>query len=87
MPRMRFVPIKTAEQQCVRALYRLREGLEEERAVCSNRNRGSGPRARCTASRARPGDSLLASPGSGPARNQLRGYRQRLWKSTGQEPA
>ena len=77
MPRMRFVPIKTAEQQCVRALYRLREGLEEERAVCSNRNRGSGPRACCTTSRARPGDSLFASPGCGPARNQLREYRER----------
>ena len=77
MPRMRFVPIKTAEQQCVMALRRLREGLKEERTVCCNRNRGSGPTARCTASRARPGDSLLASPGSGPARNQLRGYRQR----------
>ena len=41
-PRMRFVPTKTAEQQWVMALRRVREGLKEERTVCSHRNRGSG---------------------------------------------
>ncbi len=39
-PTMRFVPIKTAEQQGVMALHRVREGLKEERTACINRIRG-----------------------------------------------
>ena len=39
-PTMRFVAIKTAEQQGVMALHRVREGLEEERTACINRIRG-----------------------------------------------
>ena len=39
-PSMRFVPIKTAEQQGVMALHRVREGLKEERTACINRIRG-----------------------------------------------
>jgi transposase len=37
---MRFVPIKTAEQQAVLAVHRLREGYKEERTACINRIRG-----------------------------------------------
>lgn len=37
---MRFVPIKTAEQQGVMSLHRVREGLKEERTACINRIRG-----------------------------------------------
>jgi len=39
-PHMRFVPIKTAEQQAVLAVHRLREGYKEERTGCINRIRG-----------------------------------------------
>ena len=39
-PTMRFVSIKTAEQQGVMALHRVREGLKEERTACINRIRG-----------------------------------------------
>ena len=39
-PSMRFVPIKTTEQQGVMALHRVREGLKEERTACINRIRG-----------------------------------------------
>jgi transposase len=39
-PTMRFVPIKTIEQQGVMALHRLREGFKEERTACINRIRG-----------------------------------------------
>jgi len=39
-PNMRFVPIKTAEQQGVMTLHRVREGLKEERTACINRIRG-----------------------------------------------
>jgi transposase len=39
-PTMRFVPIKTAEQQGVMALHRMREGFKEERTACINRIRG-----------------------------------------------
>ena len=37
---MRFVPVKTAEQQAVMTLHRIREGLKEERTACINRIRG-----------------------------------------------
>ena len=37
---MRFVPIKTCEQQAVMSLHRVREGLKEERTACINRIRG-----------------------------------------------
>ena len=39
-PSMRFVPIKTTEQQGVMTLHRIREGLKEERTGCINRIRG-----------------------------------------------
>jgi transposase len=39
-PTMRFVPIKSAEQQAVMALHRVREGFKEERTACINRIRG-----------------------------------------------
>ena len=39
-PTMRFVPIKTAEQQGVMTLHRVREGFKEERTACINRIRG-----------------------------------------------
>lgn len=39
-PTMRFVPLKSAEQQSVMALHRLREGYKEERSACINRIRG-----------------------------------------------
>jgi transposase len=39
-PTMRFVPIKTAEQQGVMMLHRMREGFKEERTACINRIRG-----------------------------------------------
>jgi transposase len=39
-PQMRFVPIKTCEQQGQLAVHRLREGYKEERTACLNRIRG-----------------------------------------------
>ena len=39
-PSMRFVPIKTCEQQGVMSLHRVREGLKEERTAGINRIRG-----------------------------------------------
>jgi len=39
-PTMRFVPIKSCEQQGVMSLHRVREGLKEERTACVNRIRG-----------------------------------------------
>ena len=39
-PTMRFVPIKTAQQQGVKTLHRAREGYKEERTACINRIRG-----------------------------------------------
>lgn len=39
-PHMRFVPVKTAEQQGQLAVHRLREGLKEERTALINRIRG-----------------------------------------------
>jgi transposase len=39
-PSMRFVPIKSCEQQGVMSLHRVREGLKEERTGCINRIRG-----------------------------------------------
>ena len=37
---MRFVPIKSTEQQAVLAIHRLRQGLVEERTALINRLRG-----------------------------------------------
>jgi transposase len=37
---MRFVPVKSAEQQGWLAVHRLREGFKEERTACINRIRG-----------------------------------------------
>lgn len=39
-PTMRFVAIKSCEQQGVMSLHRVREGLKEERTACINRIRG-----------------------------------------------
>ena len=39
-PSMRFVPVKTCEQQGVMSLHRVREGLKEERTACINQIRG-----------------------------------------------
>jgi len=39
-PHMRFVPVKTAEQQGQLAVHRLREGFKEERTAVINRIRG-----------------------------------------------
>jgi transposase len=39
-PSMRFVPIKTAQQQALLAVHRLREGYKQERTACINRIRG-----------------------------------------------
>ena len=39
-PSMRFVPIKSREQQGVMSLHRVREGFKEERTACINRIRG-----------------------------------------------
>jgi transposase len=39
-PQMRFVPIKTVQQQGVLSLHSIREGLKEERTACTNRIRG-----------------------------------------------
>jgi transposase len=39
-PKMRFVPIKSVEQQAVLAVHRLRQGLVEERTALANRLRG-----------------------------------------------
>jgi transposase len=37
---MRFVPVKSVEQQSMLVVHRLREGLEEDRTACINRIRG-----------------------------------------------
>ena len=37
---MRFVPVKSIEQQGVMAVHRVREGIKEERTACINRIRG-----------------------------------------------
>src|SRR5688500_17476386 len=39
-PRMRFVPVKSVEQQSMLCVHKLREGLKEERTACINRIRG-----------------------------------------------
>jgi transposase len=39
-PRMRFVPIKTVEQQSMLAVHSLREGIKQDRNACINRIRG-----------------------------------------------
>lgn len=39
-PRMRFVPVKTSEQQGLMTLHRLREGIKRDRTACVNRVRG-----------------------------------------------
>ena len=39
-PSMRFVPVKTCEQQGVMSLHRVREGFKEERTACINQIRG-----------------------------------------------
>ena len=39
-PSMRFVPVKSCEQQGVMSLHRVREGIKEERTACINRIRG-----------------------------------------------
>ncbi len=39
-PHMRFVPVKSIEQQSMLAVHRLREGVKEDRNACINRIRG-----------------------------------------------
>lgn len=39
-PHMRFVPVKTTEQQGLMSLHRLREGIKRDRTACINRIRG-----------------------------------------------
>jgi transposase len=39
-PSMRFVPVKSVEQQSLLSVHRLREGFKEERTACINRIRG-----------------------------------------------
>jgi transposase len=39
-PHMRFVPVKTTEQQGMMTLHRLREGIKRDRTACINRIRG-----------------------------------------------
>jgi transposase len=39
-PRMRFVPVKSVEQQSMLCVHKLREGFKEERTACINRIRG-----------------------------------------------
>jgi transposase len=39
-PHMRFVPVKSVEQQSMLAVHRLREGFKEDRTACINRIRG-----------------------------------------------
>jgi len=39
-PTMRFVPVKTVEQQSLMTLHRLREGVKKDRTACINRIRG-----------------------------------------------
>lgn len=39
-PSMRFVPVKSVEQQSLLSVHRLREGYKEERTACINRIRG-----------------------------------------------
>jgi transposase len=37
---MRFVPVKSVEQQSMQCVHRLRKGFKEERTGCINRIRG-----------------------------------------------
>ena len=37
---MRFIPLKSVEQQSMLCVHRLREGLKEDRTACINRIRG-----------------------------------------------
>jgi transposase len=39
-PRMRFIPVKSIEQQSMLCVHRLREGIKEDRTACINRIRG-----------------------------------------------
>lgn len=39
-PHMRFVPVKSIEQQSMLSVHRLREGIKEDRNACVNRIRG-----------------------------------------------
>ena len=39
-PRMRFIPVKSVEQQSMLCVHRLREGLKADRTACINRIRG-----------------------------------------------
>jgi transposase len=39
-PNMRFIPVKSIEQQSMLCVHRLREGIKEDRTACINRIRG-----------------------------------------------
>jgi transposase len=57
---MRFVPVKTAEQQGQLAVHRLREGFKEERTAIINRIRGLLAEVIEDASNELPGVARLA---------------------------
>ena len=39
-PKMRYIPVKSIDQQSMLCVHRLREGLKEDRTACINRIRG-----------------------------------------------
>lgn len=39
-PTMRFIPIKSVDQQSMLCVHRLREGIKQDRTACINRIRG-----------------------------------------------
>ena len=39
-PTLRFIPVKSIEQQSMLCVHRLREGIKEDRTACVNRIRG-----------------------------------------------
>lgn len=51
-PHMRFVPVKTAEQQGLLAVHRLREGFKEERTALINRIAACWPSSGCSSPKA-----------------------------------
>ena len=68
-PSMRFVPVKTCEQQGVMSLHRVREGLKEDRTGCINQIRGVLARTfqcavkrRCLPAGAKPARQLSLQP-------------------------
>jgi transposase len=77
-PSMRFVPVKTCEQQGVMSLHRVREGLKEELTACIN-VRALARTRRAPALMRPAGRSTRARQPSGQARGQ--GHRDRRTRS------